>query len=1026
MKKFYILVALISVFLGKGIGQIEPKHEVRSTWVATVSNIDWPKNADRNNPDAQKAELIRMLDLYKSINLNAIFLQVRPECDAFYNSAYEPWSRYLTYAQGDDPGYDPLQFAIDEAHKRGIEVHAWLNPYRINASTSDGGDYYHSTHIYSEHPEWAIEYSSGKKILNPGRPEVMSYIGSVVRDIVSKYNVDGVHFDDYFYSYDGTPSDLDATEYAAYGGSMNLADWRRDNINRMIDTVYKVIQEENPTVRFGVSPFGIYKNGVPSGIAGLDAYSTIYCDPLAWLSDGNVDYISPQLYWPTGGAQDFETLANWWSDQVYANNRHLYTGNGTYRLSINPGLMFASEQTNDLHENKSYFDTFNNTSTNIDNNLSMAEMFSTSDPVADWTLGQIGLQIDIVRSNADKNGLGNVYFSAKDFDRVNGLANYMVDNKYTHPALFPEMTWKNPPIPERPANLREEIIDTENYLIWDYTLVNANDRFAIYTSDILTDSLEIIADPSNLKEIKFENQIRLADLSFTNTTTIVVTTVSAYGKESIPAKHSIDNDVPSIISQSPADGATVHKTEVFSWDSDSANALFQLQIASNSSFSNPIVSSAWSAFKEQSISGLELDGESTYFWRVRAKASATGSYSSARSFITGYPTNPEITAPANLSQNISTTPRIYWNGSGTADSILVQISKSSSFSSLVTEEKFDASKEYGIITTELEKATNYYLRIAASNEYGNSSFSGFNTFRTTAGEIPFVNALSPQEAAVVASFDEFEWETSTTTGTIKYYLEIAIDENFSSILANSGWISGTTILVSDLNLGGDRTYYWHVKAKSEFGESEYTSTRSFTTGYPTKPNIISPVHLSENNDVNPLIIWNTDENTESVYVEVAESSDFNQVDNSETFDVSNINARLSNPLQGNTWYFIRIAAANSYGNSIFSSNKYFKTEAGSQINDVPFTKQDFKIYPNPYIENQTKISLTINKPQALKIDLLNSIGKTITTIYENNKINIGYHEIGVNIDRNISSGIYFIRVSDFRTVNYAPLVVVGE
>lgn len=233
--------------------------------------------------------------------------------------------------------------------------------------------------------------------MNPGNPSVTNYIVDVVLDVVKNYDVDGIHFDDYFYAYGGTPDELDQTEFDLYAAGMDRGDWRRNNVNQMIDSVSKAIMAEKPWIKFGVSPFGIYKNGVPSGIVGMDAYSEIYCDPLTWIEEGSVDYITPQLYWPTGGAQDFETLTEWWSGECKKNNRHFYAGQGAYRL---PDPVKATRESVDVHELKYYFD-----------NASMLEIGGkgTDDPVATWTVDEIGNQIDIIRANKLNNALGSVF-----------------------------------------------------------------------------------------------------------------------------------------------------------------------------------------------------------------------------------------------------------------------------------------------------------------------------------------------------------------------------------------------------------------------------------------------------------------------------------------------------------------------------------------------------------------------------------------------------------------------------------------
>ena len=938
-------------------GQEEPKREMRSTWVATVANIDWPKYEHRNNPAAQKEELIRMLEIFRQTNMNAIFLQVRAECDAFYQSSYEPWSRYLTWAQGTDPGYDPLQFAIEEAHKRGIEVHAWMNPYRINASTNDGGDYYDDGHVYREHPEWALEYSSGKKILNPGLPEVMTYIGTVVRDVVANYEVDGVHFDDYFYAYEGTPSSLDDDEYALYGNGMNRDDWRRDNVNRMIDTVYRVIQEEDPTVRFGVSPFGIYKDGVPAGISGLNAYARIYCDPLAWLRAGNLDYLTPQTYWPTGGSQDFETLVNWWADSLYHYGRHLYPGQGTYRLSDSPGEKKSLHGDTLLHEYKHYMDLPGTSGEDLAlSHLESSRLKGTGDPVAEWTLGQIGLQIDLIRANRDENGLGSVFFSAKDLDRVEGLKEYLAQNKYTHPALIPEMTWKSGPIPSSPTNLRTEIIDNAYHLTWDHA-IQPNERFAIYASDVALPASDIITEPENLQGVTFGTSIALSDLVITESSYMVVTTLSPEGKESVPGEVlQLGSEIPFVDLVSPAESDTLASSALLSWSSTFSDPEYKLQISQNSTFSNVIYASDWVTNTAFNIMDAPLEGETRYYWRVRARDGAEGPYSGYRSFVAGFPEVPAWVSPENLAQNVSTYPAFRWDATSLTENVHIQVSESSSFDPLVTTESFPAGPDQGTLSMELEKDTWYYARISGENTYGESGFSEFVTFKTTSGEIPYVSLTAPDDQVTAASSDRLQWETSASEGTVLYKLQVALDASFSSIMYQSDWIEATHMVIGDLQLEGARTYYWRVRGKSEFGESDYSAHRSFTAGYPTRPDITSPPHLAEGVSAKPTVSWETDGNTDSVYVEFSEEGSYETLVHAERFPVIPASAQLSISLRPYTWYFLRLRAENEYGGSVYSANRYFKTGEPSNVyEDTRYT--GVEIYPTVLSEGTIHVSL---------------------------------------------------------------------
>jgi uncharacterized lipoprotein YddW (UPF0748 family) len=1006
VKNKIVYISMLVLMVWTGIhAQEQYKDEMRATWVATVANIDWPKSADRGNQEAQKADLIAMLDLYQELNFNAIFLQVRTECDAFYQSAYEPWSRYLSTFQGDDPGYDPLQFALEEGHKRGIEVHAWINPYRLNASAYAEDSYYHSTHIYKEHPEWAIVYpSSGKNILNPGLPEVISYIGSVVRDILENYQVDGVHLDDYFYAYGGTDNALDQAAYDLYGAGMTRGDWRRDNVNRMIDTVYRVIQEVNPSVRFGVSPFGIYRPGVPPGIAGMDAYTTIYCDPLAWLKDGTVDYLTPQLYWPTGGAQDFETLANWWSETLSEHDRHFYPGQGTYRLPVSPGLKSAPSDKNQLHESKWYMD------------LDLSQMESgllkgTSDPVSEWTLGEIGKQIDIVRSLHAKNGLGSVFFSAKDFTRVNGLADYLKDNKYTHPTLAPEMWWKPDDTPTTPQNLRTEIISDEYFLSWDFSH-SGNERIAVYVSDTETEASAIIQTPSNLQQITFANSLPLSDLVISASSSIVATAVSATGRESAPLfALPLDVDIPLVELLAPSEADTVAQDALLSWSSELSVPEYQVQIASNISFSNVLYTSGWTSGQELSLDSVDLAGETNYFWRVRAKTDVTGPYAGARLMYTGFPEIPTYLTPGNLSQNVSTTPTFAWEASETTEEIHVQISRSSSFLPIDLEESLPAAGGSGKLSAELDKESWYYVRLAGSNDFGTSEYGSYVSFQTTAGEIPEVTLLAPADQLTVSSEDYLEWETSANQGTITYQLEIGADAEFKGIYFRTEWISESEFKVEDMGIEGKRTYFWRVKGKSEFGESEYSDSRSFTAGYPTRPKITEPAHLSEGVNARPVLGWIVDADADSIYVEFSTFSDFSSLRHSQTMLAATGPAQISGSLKGYTWYYCRIKAINSYGRSVYSAVRYFKTGLGTALDSEVTGNSLLKVFPTPFTKGRLQISYPARSASPMHLQILDQLGREIYHEITEEPLKQSLVDKHIEYERFPGPGLYLISIS---------------
>ena len=314
------------------------KPELRAVWIATITNIDYPDKPTINS-DELKAQFIKLLDMHKRNGMNAIVMQIRPSTDAFYPSAFEPWSQWLTGTQGQAPVpyYDPLEFMITETHKRGMEFHAWMNPYRavFNIFTSS----ITPTHITNIHPEWFITYGE-KKYFDPGNKEVQQYVTNVVKDVVTRYKVDAIHFDDYFYPYPIAGKVFpDIASYIKYGKGMNRADWRRSNVDSIIRMLYTSIKQINNRCQFGISPFGVWRNADHdpvngSNTRGLSNYDDLYADILLWLKNGWIDYVAPQLYWEFGPRSvGYEVLVDWWSKHTYGKN--CYIGLGIYLAGSN-------------------------------------------------------------------------------------------------------------------------------------------------------------------------------------------------------------------------------------------------------------------------------------------------------------------------------------------------------------------------------------------------------------------------------------------------------------------------------------------------------------------------------------------------------------------------------------------------------------------------------------------------------------------------------------------------------------------
>ena len=317
-------------------------REFRGVWLASVKNIDWPSKPGLTT-EQQKAELVTMLDRAKQLRLNAVLLQIRPSCDALYPSKLEPWSEYLTGQTGRAPApyYDPLAFAVEEAHKRGLELHAWFNPYRARHAAAISPS--SSSHISKTRPQLVKSY--GKSLwLDPGEREVQEHSLSVVMDVVQRYNIDGVHFDDYFYPYpekDGRGVVMPFPDWSSWrryqqgGGKLGREDWRRENVNLFIVRVSQAIRAAKPWVKFGVSPFGIWRPGYPAQIKGLDSYEVLYADSRKWLREGWLDYLAPQLYWAEEKREtSFSTLLQWWAGEN-VHRRHLWPGLNIARVGPN-------------------------------------------------------------------------------------------------------------------------------------------------------------------------------------------------------------------------------------------------------------------------------------------------------------------------------------------------------------------------------------------------------------------------------------------------------------------------------------------------------------------------------------------------------------------------------------------------------------------------------------------------------------------------------------------------------------------
>jgi uncharacterized lipoprotein YddW (UPF0748 family) len=459
--KRLIITAFAFFFATNTFTQTPPKRELRGAWIATYINLDWPTNASQT-PDQERAAFINLLNTLKQTGINAVYVQLRSECDAMYPSSIEPWSAALTGTQGTPPNpyYDPLQFMIDECRARGLEFHAWFNPFRAINNFNNINNFA-ANHVAKVHPEWLLSQGT-YRILDPGIPAVRDYVISVVMDVLRRYDIDGVHFDDYFYPYPsqgGSPAPPRFNDDATYAAdprtfpntTAGRNDWRRDNVNIFVQRMYDSIKTAKQWVKFGISPFGIWRNSSSdpvngSATNGLQSYSDIYADTRYWLQNGLLDYATPQVYWSIGfNAANYGVLAPWWNNNSFG--RHIYIGHAAYKVN--------------------------------------------ADADANWTNpSQINNQVRLNRQQP--NVWGSTFFRtgnliANPLFVRDSLSQYM----YTKPALLPAMSWRDNTAPQPASNLTANVTANTVTLNWTKTPSTPNEsdkarQYAIYRFNTAT------------------------------------------------------------------------------------------------------------------------------------------------------------------------------------------------------------------------------------------------------------------------------------------------------------------------------------------------------------------------------------------------------------------------------------------------------------------------------------------------------------------------------------------------------------
>lgn len=490
MKRTFLTLCLVVLC---GIVAAQAKRELRAAWIATVANIDWPSKAAIGNTGMQKQELLSMLDRLDSLNFNAVVFQVRPTADALYESDLEPWSAWLTGKQGkaNDEAYDPLAFLVEEAHRRCIDVHVWLNPYRV--TNGFGLSELAEMHVWRQHPEWFVEYGR-KWYFNPGLDETRQWLNGVVEDIVRRYDVDAIHFDDYFYPYRVKGEEFpDEETFRLYPrGYVDKDDWRRHNVDMVIEELQTTIKRIKPWVEFGISPFGVWRNASSDPErgsqtkAGVQNYDDLYADILLWLEKGWIDYVTPQLYWEIGKkVADYEVLANWWAQNAYGKN--LYVGHYVSKLG----------------------------------DTKAAEAWRTPNELCrQLRLNQTIPQID-----------GSVYFSMQGLMRnKQGICDSLRNDFYRYPALQPVNRNLRSEVAVQPLNLRSE----GGMLMWDAGTVEEDNSVAYYVVYVFPGGQAVdFGNPAYIYARTRQTALPLEN-GFEKGAVWCVTAVNRYKQESLP------------------------------------------------------------------------------------------------------------------------------------------------------------------------------------------------------------------------------------------------------------------------------------------------------------------------------------------------------------------------------------------------------------------------------------------------------------------------------------------------------------
>ena len=801
MKKTLLMSLVLAATAFALSAATAPGREFRSAWVSTAWALDWPSNTGSSATVAtrQKAEIDRLVDSLSNCNFNAVAFQVRSMCDAMYHSSYEPWSSYLTGSRGTVPTYDPLQYFVEACHRRGMECHAWVNPYRFS---SNGIDQWKTAQDQALKESGLLLSAGNYVILDPAKQESIDRIVNVCREIITGYDVDGLVFDDYFYP-DGITSDASAGDYSEWqqsGTTMTLADWRRDNVNRMVAAVYQMIQTAKPEIRFGISPAGVAasnstvaaKYGVDPCPSGSDwQYNGIFSDPLAWLSQHTIDYISPQVYWRIGSSSDYGKITPWWGQVAHKFGRHVYISHSISDLNSKSG--------------ESAHRTFmNEVLVNRESNLDAAP--------------------------------GSMFFRAMYLYRIGSeeeLASYFHRTVYTTPVLPPAMPWKPGTDPGTVTALQR----SGHTLTWQGF---DNYKYGIYVRPNSDPEA-----PAQLVRVSYTTTFAIPEAQRYGYT-FAVAPIDRINNEFTPVEETVTatQTLPAPQLVDPEEGALVPDPFVMSWLPVEGAQGYMVEIATDEAITQNVQRFSTSATSLNSLAMGELM-HNRYYWRVRA--CAEGMLDGVSAVRSCAPQRFTITYPLNGAEGVNPSFTATWLTGGSDATATVEISTSADFSAAsIVVSGTSATGSFAVEPFQLACGNVYYMRVRMTVD-GVEKITTYSRFLTAYlvaqapafahpvdGGILYSDQPLVMQRQEAASTYTVEISTSPTTWGRNRYIETLRDFNYQTTK------TGAEIKVNGKLLVDGTTYYARARA-GYIGESgavlptDYCAPIAFTYNSGTAP-----------------------------------------------------------------------------------------------------------------------------------------------------------------------------------------------